>query len=410
MFIGVHLWFQMSFLDLMQFAWSALRGHRLRSILSTLGVAIGITSVVLLTALGEGARIYVTSQLAALGSDLLIILPGKVETSGVIPVIGGVPHDLTLDDAMALQRRIPVIRKLAPATMGQTTVSHGSLSRNVMIIGATPEFLDLQRLILGRGSSLPSGEMTRGSNVAVIGTAIQQQLYGGGNPLGKVLRIGDFRFRVIGVLAPKGEHMGFNFDEIIMIPVATSMKVFNLTTLFRIFVQANSFQDLNQVKKQITEVIEERHKEEDITLLTQDSVLASFNQIFNALTLALAGIAAISLTVAGIGIMNVMLVSVSERTSEIGLLKAVGVTRGQIVLVFLAEALLLSLVGGLTGLAAAVLSVRLVTGIFPSFPAEIPPWSILLAVGVSMFVGVLFGVWPARRASRLDPILALTRR
>jgi len=400
----------MSFLDLLQFAWSALRGHRLRSVLSTLGVAIGVTSVVLLTALGEGARIYVTSQLAALGSDLMIILPGKVETSGVIPVIGGVPHDLTLDDALALQKRIPLIRKLAPATVGQTTVSHGSLSRNVMIIGATPEFLDLQRLKMGRGSSLPSGEITRGSNVAIIGTAIQQQLYGGGNPLGKIIRIGDFRFRIIGVMAPKGEHMGFNFDEIVMIPVATSMKVFNLTTLFRIFVQANSFQDLEPAKKQIIEVIKERHKEDDITLLTQDSVLASFNQIFTALTMALAGIAAISLTVAGIGIMNVMLVSVSERTSEIGLLKAVGVTRAQIILVFLAEALLLSLVGGCTGLAAAILSVRLVTDIFPSFPAEIPSWSVLLAVGVSMLVGVMFGVWPARRAAQLDPILALTRR
>lgn len=400
----------MSLVDLLQFAWKALSGHRLRSVLSTLGVAIGVTSVVLLTALGEGARIYVTSQLAALGSDLMIILPGKVETSGVIPVIGGVPHDLTLDDALALKRRIPQIRKLGPATMGQTTVSHDSLSRNAMIIGATPEFLEMQRLVLGRGSSLPSGEFTRGSNVAVIGTGIQQQLYGGGNPLGKILRIGDFRFRVIGVLAPKGEHMGFNFDEIILIPVATSMKVFNLTTLFRIFVQANSFQDLEPTKRQIIEIIKERHKEEDVTLLTQDSILASFNQIFTALTLGLAGIAAVSLTVAGIGIMNVMLVSVSERTSEIGLLKAVGVTRGQIILVFLAEALLLSLVGGFTGLGTAVFSVRLVTDIFPTFPAQIPPWSVLLAVGVSMFVGVMFGVWPARRASRLDPILALTRR
>jgi len=245
----------------------------------------------------------------------------------------------------------------------------------------------------------------------VIGSTIERELFRGENPLGKILRVGDWRFRIIGVLSPRGQSIGFNLDDLIMIPVATAMKVFDQTSVFRIFVEANSYGDLEKVKSEIIEVMKERHDdEEDITLLTQDSVLASFNEIFTALTLALAGIAAISLTVAGVGIMNVMLVSVSERTSEIGLLKAVGVKTRQIISVFLAEASLLSIFGGMIGLAAALLFVDLARNLFPAFPVEIPRWAILSALIVAIFVGIAFGVWPARRASQLDPIAALSRR
>ena len=401
----------MSLVDLFRFAWMALRGHRLRSILSTIGVAIGVTSVVLLTALGEGARIYVTGELATLGSDLIIVLPGKVETSGIAPIIGGVPHDLTLADTTALLRRVPKIRRIAPLTFGEADVGFGSLHRNVAVVGTTSDFLELRRLRVSRGSFLPRGEMDRGSPICVIGTTVQQELFPGQNPLGKVLRVGEWRFRVIGVMAPKGETMGFDMNDIVLIPVATAMKVFDQTTVFRVFIEASSYKDLDFVKQEVLQVLTERHDdEEDITLITQDSVLASFNQIFTALTLALAGIAAISLTVAGVGIMNVMLVSVSERTSEIGLLKALGVTRPQIISVFLAEASLLSLLGGLVGLISANLLVDLARELLPALPTEIPDWAVIAAFATALVVGILFGVWPARRASRLDPILALGKR
>ncbi len=401
----------MTFLDLLLFAWTALKGHRLRTILCTLGVGIGVSSVILLTALGEGGRIYVTGELATLGSSLIIVLPGKIETEGMVPFVGGVPHDLTLQDAEAILRRVPSVRSLAPLTLGQSLASHGSLSRNVPVIGTTFEFLNIRRLSMARGTFLPAGELDRGSPVCVIGTRVEQELFRNTNPLGKVLRIGDWRFRVIGVISPKGQSMGFNIDDVVMIPAATAMKVYDQTTLFRIFVESTSYAELEHSKQKIIEVIKERHEnEEDITLLTQDSVLASFNEIFTALTLALAGIAAISLSVAGVGIMNVMLVSVSERTSEIGLMKAIGVKPSQVVSVFLAEASLLSLLGGGTGLVVALLLVHLSRQIFPSFPVEVPQWAILSALIVAVAVGVLFGVWPARRASRLDPIQALTRR
>jgi putative ABC transport system permease protein len=401
----------MTLFDLLQFAWRALTGHRLRTILCTIGVGIGVTSVILLTSLGEGGRIYVTGELATLGSSLIVVLPGKIETKGMVPLVGGVPNDLTLTDAEAIQHRVPSAKMIAPLTIGQSVVSHESLSRNVTVIGTSYEFLHIRRLSIARGSYLPRGEFERASPVCVIGTRVEQELFRGANPLGQILRIGDWRFRIIGVIAPKGESMGFNIDDSVMIPVALAMKVYDQTTLFRIFVETAAYEDLNASKEKIIEVIKERHdNEEDITLLTQDSVLASFNNIFTALTLALAGIAAISLSVAGVGIMNVMLVSVSERTSEIGLLKAIGVKPSQIVSVFLAEASLLSILGGIVGLCTALLLVDLIGNIFPAFPITIPSWAIISSVVVAIFVGLLFGVWPARRASRLDPIQALTRR
>jgi putative ABC transport system permease protein len=401
----------MSLFDLFRFAWTALKGHRLRTSLSVLGVMIGVTSVVLLTALGEGARIYVTGELASLGSNMLIVLPGKVETSGSIPIVGGVPHDLTLDDARAIQRNIRGIRKIAPLTIGDASVSYGPLSRSVSVIGTTAEFRELRRLNISRGSFLPPSDLERGASVAVIGSKIQQELFRGTNPLGKTIRVGEWRFRVIGVLEAKGQTMGFNIDDMVIIPVASAMKVFNQTTLFRIMVEVNSYDDLEFAKNQIRDLIVKRHSgEEDITILTQDSVLTSFNAIFTALTLALAGIAAISLSVAGIGIMNVMLVSVSERTTEIGLLKAVGAKQRQIVGVFLAEAALLSIFGGLLGLISAQALVHLSRTLFPVLPAQVPPWAVVSSILIALSVGIIFGVWPARRASRLDPLMALQRR
>lgn len=401
----------MSLLDLLRYAWTALQGHRLRTGLSVLGVAIGVTSVILLTALGEGARVYVTGELATLGSTLVIVLPGKVETAGAIPIIGGVPHDLTLQDAEALRHRVSRVRRIAPLVLGQASVSHGSLHRDIQVLGTTVEFLELRRLQLSSGSFLPGGELDRGSPVCVIGSKVEQELFRGENPVGSLLRLDDFRFRVIGVMADKGQSMGFDLNDVVMIPVATAMDVFNLTSLFRIMVETTSYEDLDPIKKQILKVITERHSnQEDITLLTQDSVLGSLNRIFRALTLSLAGIAAISLSVAGIGIMNVMLVSVSERTAEIGLMKAVGVMPRQIVLAFLSEAVLLSTIGGLCGFVVAQVIVNVARKVYPSFPAQVPPWATVTALGIAIGVGILFGVWPARRASRLDPILALSKR
>ena len=397
--------------DFLQFAGSSLLGHRLRTVLSILGGAIGITSVLLLTALAEGARKYVTQEMASLGATLVIVLPGKVETSGAIPFVSGVAHDLTLSDAEELQRRILGIRRLAPLTVGEANLAYGSLHKSVLVAGTTADFFPLRRLNVMRGNALPASEFGRGAALCVIGTTIERDLFGGKSSLGKMLRIGESRFRVIGVLAPKGESMGINSDEIVFIPVASAMRLFNQTGLFRIFIEGTSSQGLETLKKAVVRIIAERHKGvEDITLMTQDALLAGFSKILTALTLALISIAAISLVVAGIGMMNVMLISVTERTAEIGLLKAVGVTSRQISLVFLGEAVLLSGIGSSLGLILAQISVMGLRKAWAFFPMQIPVWAIGAALGVGVSVGLLFGVWPAWRAARLNPVIALTKR
>lgn len=400
----------MSLADLLQFALRSLTGHRLRTGLSLLGMAIGVAAVIALTALGEGARRYVVEQFASIGSNLLIVVPGKTETTG-IPGIGAAANDLTLADSEALARQIPQVEKVAPFVIGTETVSHGSRRRQVAVVGSTREFLEVRKLELGRGEFLPPDETGRGRPVVVLGSKVARELLPGEEPLGKVVRIAGWRMRVIGVMAPKGTQLGADIDEMVVIPVATGMRMFDRRSLFRIMIQVRAHADLEQAKDRVIRLLTERHDgEEDVTVLTQDAVVATFSQILGALTLALAAIAAVSLSVAGIGIMNVMLVAVSERTREIGLLRAVGVGQRQVLGVFLTEAALLSSAGGLLGLLTGWAAVRLMVQIFPALPASPPVWAVLSAFALSLTLGVLFGWLPARRAARLDPIAALAGR
>jgi putative ABC transport system permease protein len=397
----------MSLRDVLGFAARALRGHRLRTGLSLLGVAIGVAAVVTLTALGEGARRYVIAQFASVGTNLLIVLPGKTETTGGMPGFGGVPHDLTLEDAEAILRGVPEVDKAAPVVMGTETVAYGERQREVGLFGATHEMLEIRRLSVSQGQFLPALEWDRGSPVAVLGSVPARELFPGEDPLGRVIRIGDWRMRVIGVLAPRGQQLGVNMDDVVMIPVATAMKMLNRRSLFRLVLQVRSHIDLERAKERLVRLVTERHGEEDVTAITQDAVLTAFSSILGALTMALAGIAAISLAVAGIGIMNVMLVSVSERTREVGLLKALGAGRGQILAAFLAEAMLLSTSGGLLGLGVGWAVVQALVALYPALPAAPPLWAVAAAFALSVGVGAVFGVLPARRATRLDPVAAL---
>ena len=400
----------MSLRDLLGFAARALRGHRLRTGLSLLGVAIGVAAVVTLTALGEGARLYVIGQFASVGTNLLIVVPGRTETTGGMPGMGGVPNDLTLEDARAVLRGVPEIDKAAPIVMGTETVAFGERRRQVALAGGTHEMLEVRRLGIASGRFLPPLEWDRSSPVAVLGQKSAAELFPGRDPVGEIVRVGDWRMRVIGVLAPRGQQLGVDMDDVVIVPVATAMKMLNRRSLFRLLLQVRTHADLDRAKERVVRLIAERHGEEDVTGITQDAVLGAFTSILRALTLALAGIASVSLAVAGVGIMNVMLVSVSERTREIGLLKALGAGRRQILLAFLAEAVLLSTAGGLLGLLVGWLAVRLLVAVYPALPATPPPWAVVAAFSLSVAVGALFGVLPARRATRLDPVAALSGR
>lgn len=395
--------------DLLGFATGGLLGHPVRSGLCTLGVGIGVASVILLTSLGEGARRYVTGEFATLGSNLLIVIPGKTETQGFAPLVSTAPHDLTRADAEALSTRVPALRRVVPLAVGTATVTAGERSRQATIVGATHDLLEVRHLTMAAGRFLPPNAPD--AAVCVLGARVQRELFPDGNPLGQLVRVGDWRFRVIGVIGHRGTSLGMDLDEVVEIPVGTALRLFNRTSLFRILAEVRSSGDLAAAEKAVLRVLKDRHDGvEDVTLLTQDSVLATFSRILAVLTAALTGIATISLGVAGLGIMNVMLVSVSERTREIGLLKALGTTHRQVISIFLVEASLLSTAGGVLGLAAGLGAGAVLARLYPDFPIHPPDGAIPVALAVACSVGLLFGILPARGASRLDPVAALMRR
>jgi putative ABC transport system permease protein len=394
-----------------RFCLQSLHGYPLRTGLMLLAMAIGVAAVVVLTALGEGARIYVSQKFASLGTHLLIVLPGRSETvGGPPPMMGETPRDLTLEDALALTRS-SAVQRVAPIIVGSAPVSQMRLERETTILGSTSELYAVRNLVMAQGRFLPAGDMTRAEALCVLGHTLKTELFGNLSPLGQYVRIGEYRYKVIGVLSEQGQSLGVDISDVAIIPVASARALFNRASLFRILVQARSRDAIARAKQSILKTIRERHDgEDDITVITQDAVLATFDRIFTALTLALAGIAAISLAVAGILIMNVMLIAVSQRTAEIGLLKAIGAPSGQVMRLFLSESALLSIVGAAVGLLLAGVGIMVLRRIFPDFPLHAPTWAPLSAVGMALASGLIFGVLPARRAARLDPVAALSRR
>lgn len=397
--------------DVIRFCFRSLSGYPLRTALMLLAMAIGVAAVVLLTSLGEGARIYVTREFSSLGTHLLIVLPGRSETvGGPPPLLGQTPRDLTIEDALALTRS-SAVRRVAPIMVGSAPVAFESRSRESMILGSTSEMYAVRDLQMAQGRFLPEGDVSRAEAVCVLGHKLKTELFGSAAPLGSFVHIGQRRFRVIGVLARKGQSLGVDISDVAIIPVASASSLFNRASLFRILVQAQSREAISRAKKATLQILKERHEgEEDVTVITQDALLATFDRIFNALTLAVAGIASISLAVAGILIMNVMLIAVSQRTPEIGLLKAVGAPGRQIMRLFLSEAAMLSLVGAAIGLLLAWAGQWVLVRMFPVFPVTSPLWAPVAAVGVALGAGLIFGVLPARRAARMDPVEALSRR
>jgi putative ABC transport system permease protein len=402
----------MRYRDLLHLASESLVRARLRSIMMLIATAIGVAAVVVLTSLGEGARRYVTGEFQALGTDMLIVLPGRSETTGVQPGLfaGETPRDLTLDDAQSLLR-IPGVERMAPIVIGSVPVSAGELSREVPVIGTSPDFLTVRNLRMAQGSFLPPGELDLASAVCVLGSKVRSELFPHGAAVGGTVRIGGRRFRVIGVLSDTGRAVGFDLQELVIIPVASAQQLFNTESLFRILVQARDRDAMTRIGEAVRAQIAQRHQgEEDVTVITQDAVLATFNRIFTALTLTLAGIASISLAVAGILIMNVMLVAVSQRTSEVGLMKALGARGRQITALFLAEAVLLSMAGACVGLAAGFAANWGIGRVYPALPLAPPVWAVVMAVVIAVTSGAVFGLMPARKAARLDPVEALAGR
>jgi putative ABC transport system permease protein len=404
----------MKAVDVARMSLLALRRYPLRTMMLLTAISIGVAAVVLLTAVGEGARRYVTGQFSSLGTELLIVLPGRAETSGGGSIqgllVGETARELTLDDTIALQRSSR-IRRVTPLVLGAGTASSGPLERDITVLGTGASMLAIQHWVMGSGRFLPEADLDTAQPVCVLGHTVAQQLYASRSPLGEWLRIGDARCRVLGTLAEQGLAGGFDVDETVIMPVASAQQIFNTSAVFRILVEAKDRDSVPAARRDIIDIVKARHAgEEDITVVTQDALASTFDTIFDMITMGLAAIAAISLVVAGVLIMNVMLVAVSQRTAEIGLLKAVGGRNRQILVLFLTEAACLSLLGACLGLALGVGGIWLMRIIFPVLDFAAPPWAAASAIGVAVSSGLVFGIMPARRAAALDPVNALMRR
>lgn len=402
----------MNILESMQMAGKTLLSNKLRSALTMLGIVIGNASVITMIGVGEGGQKFVNKQLESLGPNVLFVIPGNRETQRIS---NDVPKNLVLEDAEAIASQVPTIAGVSPELNGRYVANYRNRNTNVNIIGTTPSFPKVREFDTATGRFFTDIDMKRNNQVTVLGANLAERLFGTTNPVGKQLRIKNATFQVIGVLEAKGSSLGADYDEAALVPITTSAnRLVGRNSPYGIALDyiVASARDSNSVDAaefQITNLLRLRHKvisEDDFTIRTQKEALQTLGQITGALTIMLAAVAGISLFVGGIGIMNIMLVSVTERTQEIGLRKAIGATQQDILSQFIIEAIILSAAGGLVGTAVGVSGIMLVSALTP-LQAGISPVAIALAVGVSGGIGLFFGVVPARRAAQLDPIVAL---
>ncbi|MBW4644377.1 MAG: ABC transporter permease [Goleter apudmare HA4340-LM2] len=402
----------MNFLESIQMAGKTLLSNKLRSALTMLGIVIGNASVIAMIGIGEGGQKFVNKQLESLGPNVLFVIPGNQETQRISREV---PRTLVLEDAVAIATQVPTVAEVTAELNSRQVVTYGNRNTDVNIVGTTPSFLIVRDFEPAQGRFFTDVDIKRSNQVVVLGADLAERLFGNTNPVGQQLRIKNASFQVIGVLKGKGASLGVNYDEAALIPIITAAnRIVGQTSPYGlevtyIVVSAKNADSVDAAEFQMTNLLRQRHKitgEDDFTIRSQKDALQTVGQISSALTAMLAAIAGISLFVGGIGIMNIMLVSVTERTQEIGLRKAIGATEQDILLQFIIEAVIVSAIGGLVGTSVGVSGIMLVAALTP-LEAAISPVAITMAVGVSGGIGLFFGVIPARRAAKLDPIVAL---
>lgn len=402
----------MDIVESVKMAATTLVANKLRSSLTMLGIIIGNASVIAMIGIGEGAQKYIAKELESLGPNVLFVIPGNRETQRVSLDL---PKTLVLEDAKAIASQVPSIETVTAESNSRQLVTYGNKNANINIIGTTPEFLSVRKFEVDRGRFLTDLDLKRSNLVAVMGADLANRLFGTVDPVGQQVRIKNVTFQVIGVMAAKGSNLGVDYDDAVLIPLTTQAnRISGRTSPFGIeltylVAAAKSADSVDAAEFQITNLLRLRHKltgEDDFTIRTQKDAMETVGKITGALTVMLAAIAGISLFVGGIGVMNIMLVSVTERTQEIGLRKAIGAREQDILLQFMIEAVILSAAGGVVGTLVGVGGILLV-GAFSPLQGGISATAIILAVGVSGGIGLFFGVVPARRAAKLDPIVAL---
>jgi putative ABC transport system permease protein len=402
----------MDWLESGNMAVKTLTSNKLRTGLTMLGMIIGNASVIAMIGIGQGAQRLASEQFESLGPNVLFVTPGA---PGARQRTTFLPRNLVWDDAKAIAAEVPSVAGVAPQRQSQLSVTYGGKNRTTLIMGTTPEYLTVRDFDVAKGRFINNVDLERNTRVAILGAEVADQFFQGKDPIGSNIRIRNISFEVVGVLQAKGSFLGSNQDDAVYIPLTTSAtSLTGRTSPFGLDLTFISISALNEAsipaaEFQITNLIRRRHKiinEDDFTVQTQKDILRIVGTITGGLTALLAAIAAVSLLVGGIGIMNIMLVSVSERTQEIGLRKAIGASEQDILMQFMIEAVMLSAAGGIVGTGVGIGGILLVAAFSP-LQAVVSPVAITLAVTVSGTIGLVFGVFPARQAARLDPIVAL---
>jgi putative ABC transport system permease protein len=378
----------------------------MRSGLTALGILVGISAVVLLTSIGEGVRVFVLSEFTQFGTNLVAVVPGKTNTFGTSGATIKTVRPLSIDDAEALARLERVVAAV-PVIQGNAAVEYGSLSRRTTLLGVGPAVPDVWRMRVKSGRFLPDDDFRTARAFAVLGAKTRDELFGQSNPLGKRIRIGGDRYRIIGVMEPKGQMLGFDLDDTVYVPIGKAMELFDRESLMEIDLLYRATDSPDQVQADVNRLMMARHGREDFTLITQDQMLDVLDSILNILTLGVGALGSISLLVGMVGILAVMTIAVSERTAEIGLLRALGARQQQILMLFLTEALLLASLGGLLGAALAMGLVILLGHLAPDLPLQIRYGYVAAALILSMLIGLAAGVLPAMRAAAMRPLEAL---
>jgi len=402
----------MSLAEFLRVGLQALSRNRMRSALTVLGIVIGVAAVIATLAIGQGARAAVQAQIRALGANTMTVLPGTITAGGARSGMGSITT-LTAEDAVAIKAQCPAVEAVAPTVRTVAQVVYGNQNWSTQVQGTTAEFVFIRQWPVQSGVFITDSDVRGSAKVCVLGQNVAQQLFGDADPVGQTVRIKDVPFRVVGVLSAKGgQGFGGNQDDIVIVPLTTAQrKVLGITHVNSISLSAASEAAVEEAGEQITDLLRERHHirpgaDADFFIFTQQEIANSADATSKVMTLLLASIAGVSLLVGGIGIMNIMLVSVTERTREIGIRRAIGARRSDILMQFLVESAFLALAGGVLGVALGMGAAVLITQ-FARWPTLIQPGAVALAFGFASLVGVFFGFYPARRASRLDPVDAL---
>lgn len=392
--------------DFLHLTSSAVLTHKLRSFLTMLGISVGIAAVVILTSIGEGLHKFIVSEFTQFGTTLVAINPGKTSTMGMSMGVFGTERPLTIEDAEALSR-LSFAKSVVGFIQGNAEVEGNGRTRRTTVYGTGHDFPNAFSMPVGSGQFLPDDDPRAPRALAVLGSKVKDELFGKTNPIGKRIRIGGDRYRIIGVMESKGQVLGYDLDDTVYIPLARGLEMFNRDGLVEIDVLYHEGVDEQKVVAGIKRVLKSRHGREDFTITTQQQMLDVMGSILDIITFAVAAIGAISLLVGAIGIITIMTISVAERTSEIGLIRALGGRYSQILMLFLGEAVVLSAIGGVVGLAAGIGIGQLLHLMIPALPVHTPWTYVLLAEVTAVLIGLAAGVFPALRAARLDPVEAL---